>query len=292
MACSQDTIASTEISCKAPRTATDDELTYVVKLAHNLGLRVLLKPQLDPSDDPDPHAWRGQFGSKFTSEAQWQAWFASYDDFINHYAALAQADGIDMLSVGVELGGTTSRSADWRNVIAGVRSLYSGLLTYSSLSSTGAPFPHGEEQRIDWWDAVDFIGVDAYYPLTNQTNPTVSELEAAWSDRGYLGMLSILSQRFDKQIVFTEFGYASVDGANENPGGSADRALDLQEQADLYQAAADMFGNQPWLHGIFWWQWFADPKVGGPEDTSFTPAGKPAEDVLRRFYAQTLGATR
>ncbi len=127
---------------------------------------------------------------------------------------------------------------------------------------------------------------DVNYPLTNKTNPTVGELKAAWVDKGYIAMLENLSSQHNKPIVFTEIGYESRDGANMHPASSTSAPLDLQEQADCYQAALEVLWGKPWLHGIFWWQWWAGANVwqGGVNDGSFTPYGKPAEQVLRSFY--------
>ena len=63
--------------------------------------------------------------------------------------------------------------------------------------------------------------------------------------------------------------------------------MDLQEQADAYQAALEVLWGRPWLAGIFWWQWPAIPNSSGPGNTDFTPSGKPAEHVLRSFYLRT-----
>ena len=282
--CGQENAASTSVVCSAPRTATDAELRHVIDLAHALGIRVLLKPQLDFSAESDPSRFRGHIGSAFTTAPQWEAWFASYRQFMTRYAALAEAADVDMLSIGVELGGTTHREEEWRTTIREVRRVFSGPITYSSLSSTGAPPPHGEEKRIVWWDAVDYIGVDAYYPLTNKNDPTVAELKEAWTSRGYPSLLEDLSRKFAKPLIFTEFGYRSVDGASRTPGAYLTKSpVDLQEQADAYQAALEVLWGRPWLAGIFWWQWFADPRFGGVTNDDFTPFGKPAEQMLRTF---------
>ncbi len=59
--------------------------------------------------------------------------------------------------------------------------------------------------------------------------------------------------------------------------------VDLQEQADCYQAAFESLNRQPWFGGIYWWSWSPDPYEGGPADDGYTPHNKPAEDVLRAW---------
>ncbi len=111
---------------------------------------------------------------------------------------------MDLLSIGAELVGTSDRERDWRVVIAGVRAVFHGPITYAA--NWG-----GEETRMRWWDAVDYIGVNAYYPLTKTTNPTVDELKDAWITKSYVGTLERLARTFNTQLILTEIGYR--DGA-------------------------------------------------------------------------------
>ena len=108
----QETPWSTTIDATSPSTPTDAELIHVINLAHKLGLKVMLKPHLDLRNEIENDWWRGEIGPDFTSEAQWAAWFASYRDFIEHYAQLAQTYGADQFCVGTELLGTTHRAED------------------------------------------------------------------------------------------------------------------------------------------------------------------------------------
>jgi hypothetical protein len=47
-----------------------------------------------------------------------------------------------------------------------------------------------------------------------------------------------------------------------------------------------VFSGKPWLAGIYWWNWEPDPRRGGVLDKGYTPQGKPAEIVLKRWYCQ------
>ena len=271
----QETNASTDISHTTAATPTDDELIHVIAEAHHLGLKVMLKPHVDLLTD-DPLQWRGLIGDNFTAESEWAAWFASYRNVIFHYAELAETHGADQFCVGTELLGTSHREDDWREVIAGVRTRYSGPITYASNHS-------GEELNIIWWDAIDYIGVDAYYPLTNLNDPTLDELKAGW-EQGLL-TLSNLAYIWEKPILLTEIGYRSLDGTNRTPSNWWNQGtIDLQEQADAYTAAFESVYNRPWFAGMFWWSWEIDPFEGGDCNQDYTPHDKPAEDVLRTWY--------
>lgn len=274
----QPAITSTAISL-ATATPTDAELTRAITIAHSLGLKVMLKPHVDLSADPTH--WRGQIGQAFATEAEWAAWFASYREFIGHYADIARDGNVEQFSVGTELMGTSARAADWRSVLAGIRSRYPGALLYASDWA-------GEADWIDWWDGLDYIGVDAHYPLTSKNDPTVAELNAAWAPKAV--QLAALSARWGKSVVITEIGYQSRTGATSHPAGGPG-ALNLQEQSNAYQAAFESLYSQPWLAGLYWWFWGTDTFEGGPCDDNFTPHNKPAEDILRSWYGGPPRAT-
>jgi hypothetical protein len=269
----QDTITSTTVFITTA-TPTDADLIHVITEAHSLGLKVMLKPHVDLLNDPTH--WRGQIGEEFTTEAEWDAWFASYQDFIFHYADLAETHGADQFCIGTELVATTHQADDWQAVIEGIHARYDGPITYASNHS-------GEETSITWWDAVDYIGVDAYYPLTDKNDPTLDELKIAWTP--YVTTLANLAFAWGKPIIFTEIGYRSLDGANRHPWDwQIEGTIDLQEQADAYQAVFESVYDQPWFAGMFWWQWGIDPFEGGSCDDAYTPHDKPAEDILRAWY--------
>jgi uncharacterized lipoprotein YddW (UPF0748 family) len=273
----QETIASTTITRLLQMTPADEDLVHAIARAHSLGMKVMLKPHVDLSNDPGH--WRGEIG--FDNEADWSAWFTSYREFIYHYAELAESNGVEQFCVGTELVGTSQREDDWRAVIAGVRARFSGSLTYAANHS-------GEEAQIQWWDAVETIGVDAYYALTDKDDPTLDELKAAWTP--HMTTLANLAATWGKPIVFTEVGYRSVDGTNRHPWEWwSEGTIDLQEQAACYQAVFETFWHQPWFAGTYWWYWSTDPELGGADDGDYTPHGKDAEEVLRTYYLSEPG---
>ena len=267
-----DSVDSTTIHPTAA-TPTDEDLRHVLAVAHSLGLRIMLKPHVDLANG----TWRGTIGPAFPGEAQWQAWFASYRDFIGHYADLAQTGGADLLCIGTELLGTTGREADWRAIVAAVRARYHGPLTYASNMT--------EERAIQWWDAVDDIGVDAYYALADSPNASAEALQHAWQDRGYLDLLQGLAQKYVRPVILTEIGYRSTSACAQKPWEwETSAAPDPQAQAAAYQAAFAAFWGRPWLAGMYWWAWDTNPQQGGLADASFTPYNKPAAAVLSQYY--------
>lgn len=269
--CWQDTIHSVEIQCGTPGTPSPADLAHVIQAAHSLGLRVMLKPHLWLRNDP--RHWRGQIGLG-ADDAWWGDWFASYTQFIVGYASLAEEYDVDYFVVGTELPSTSHRAGEWRAVVEGVRDAYSGPLTYAA--------NHGEEVNVTWWDALDAIGVDAYYPMTETMDPTLGQLRGAWEP--IVERLALLSQTWNRPVILTEIGYESLDGANRSPWQAGGIVVDLEEQADLYRAAIDAFSGHDWWRGVFWWTLTPDPAQTDVLRSGFTPIQKPAEDVIRAFF--------
>ena len=274
----QDYVNSTVISRTGDETPTDASLRSIIRYAHSLGLKVMLKPHVDLLHD-DKH-WRGQIGPNFTP-ADWAVWFASYCEFILHYARLAAELDVEQFSAGCELDSTVGHEAEWRQIIADIRLVYKGSLTYADDQVESNP------NAVEWWDAVDIIGLDTYATLTQKSHPKVIDLLIGW--KSYLAKLRSLSERWNKPLILTEIGYRSIRGGAQNPWDwQRQEPVDLIVQANCYEAAFRSVAGKPWLVGMYWWQWSPDPNEGGFEDTGYTPHGKPAEAVLRNWYKKSF----
>ena len=254
---------------------TDDRLHAVTAQAHVRGIKVMLKPHIWLR----PPAWVGEVEP--TTEADWSLWFGSYREFILHYAALARDADIEALCIGNELARTTHRETAWRALVAEIRTVYPGVLTYGA---------HADEVwDVPFWDALDFIGVSAYFELAGRSSPTREELVAAWQP--VKSRLARLAEHWERPVVFTELGYRSVDFAAQYPWKPDDTTpVNLELQADAYAAFFETVWREPWMGGVYWWNWFSFPDDGGYDDDDYTPRNKPAEAVLRQYYSDNSGA--
>ena len=242
-------------------------IQHAIETIHNQGMRVLLKPQIDLRNG----IWRGEINPS-------AAWFGEYKTFINDWATFAESNGVEMLSIGTEYKATEAWDSNWREVAAGVRSRYNGPITYSANWDSYA--------SVGWWDALDYVGIDAYFPLGSQDEPSVAQIESAW-----LGWANTIqawrgNRGLEQKVLFTEVGYRSIDGNLNTPWDfNAPGAVDLQEQANAYRGLLNVMVSRPWFDGAFWWNWETNPTAGGPADGGFTPQNKPAEQVLQQFYS-------
>jgi len=257
------------------RSATTDSVKHAITKAHSLGFKVMLKPMVDTLEEEKTQAyttvWRGEIQPS-------DEWFASYSNFINFFAEFAEENDVELFSVGCEFKATTQEKEQWERVISGVRERYSGPITYAADWTT--------YQDIEWWDSVDYVGIDAYFPLSFFNNdPTLEYLKNAWNN--YADEIETWLSTVNKPVIFPEIGYRSGDGTNTAPSNYwTDMTIDLQEQRDCYEAAFQTLWNRNWFYGFYWWTWIHDPTKGGPNDSSHTPQNKPAQDAVTQWYSR------
>jgi hypothetical protein len=240
---------------------SDAGVEIITAKAHGLGMRVMLKP----------HVWRPQGDQPLSEEAR-TVWFREYTVFIEHYARLAQRIHADTLCIGVEFGQLTEFEPQWRAIIAQVRSHYSGPLVYAA--------NHGREfESIRFWDALEYIGLDNYYPLPDD-----------YSAAEIVRKVEEVAKRYDRPVLLTEAGYSSAVNSHRTPWADHPPSpLSLEEQVRCYEAIFAAFHEKPWFAGVYWWKIETDG-AGGPADNSMVPWGKPAMQTLKKWYTRR-GAT-
>lgn len=258
---------------------TDEGLIVTARHAHQQQLKILLKPHIWLTRSPDGK-WRSDIAMK--DEKAWALWWKNYHKFMLHYARLAEEQGMAALCVGTELAATVHLEKEWRNLIAEVRKVYSGKLTYAANW-------YDEYERVPFWDALDWIGIQAYFPLAQNPDASVEELVQGWQP--HLQQIAKIANQFQRPVLFTEVGYRATPDAAIEPwlwpkrGQIAtDQGLAVQETC--YEAFFKAVWPQPWLLGAYIWKWHPHLQLQKPSNPSigFTPQHKPAMDVLKRYY--------
>jgi len=248
-------------------TPSDAALEHIVSAAHRAGLKVLLKPLLDLAGDG---GYRGTI-----RPAEPVAWFASYTAFIAHYADLAARLNVAQLAVGTELDGVSGHRAGWLRVIETVRGRYRGPLLYAA--------NFDEYRQVAFWDAVDLVGIDAYWKLSDRPTTDVEALRRAWEP--IARDQAALASRTGRRVLFTEAGYTSRRGSTTAPWDwAAGAAPDQAEQAAAYQALLAGLSDRPWWAGVFWWCWDVPPAPPTTDPLGYSPHRKAAEAVIRRWW--------
>lgn len=258
----QDNIRSTTIYPISQKTPADSGLETAIAKAKSRGFKTMLKPHVDPLS-----GWRGDIS--FTNEADWAAWFASYNNFIMHYAQIAEDNGVDVFVIGTELKGTSQRP-EWNQIIDNIRSVYHGKIVYGA--------NHDEYKSVPFWDKVDYVGIDFYFSLTNTLDPAPAELDAAFQP--IVADLQQFSQEKGKKILITEFGYQSFDGTNMTPWWAPTATPDQQEQADCFGAFLRALFNKEFIAGMYIWNTHWDMR----DMDGFGIINKTAEGVVNEYY--------
>jgi len=246
-----------------------------IELAHGQGMKVMLKPQLWTHDQ-----WIGDLD--FKTEEEWKLFEASYSKFILSWAAVADSMEVELFCIGTEIQHSTTKRADyWRNLIDDVRKVYKGKLTYA---------PNWDDyDKVTFWDKLDYIGTDAYFPLLPNKTPTVCNLKDAWQP--IVAKLKAFSKKWNKPILFTEFGYLSLDGCAfktwELEKKRESVGVNEQAQSNAVQALLEVFAEEKWWAGGFLWKWYPNLNSAAGEakqSRDYTPQGKLVEKVLRKMY--------
>jgi glycosyl hydrolase family 113 len=251
----------------------DDNLRKISWEAHRRGMRIFLKP----------HVWsRGKSTVDFKiSESQiWNDWFASYRRYILHEARLSEAIGAELFSVGNELPLLTldpAHEASWRSLISEVRKVFSGDVTYCA--NWGEDF-----EQIRFADALDVVGLNAYYPLV--VDPNTSRDECRKGARAVAERVASVAARLQRPIIVTEIGYPSSSQAARRPWSEDGSDPSVTAQAEAASAFLEAFWDRSWLRGIYWWKWYSHGRGGGENDDSYMPRGKPLAAIISDWYSR------
>jgi len=276
----QKKFSSTEIYFDYRYTVKDRDVEFAINKAHELGLKVCLKPVINSKDD----VWRAEINfpdcDMMGKDVYWDEWFDHYRAFICHYAEMAQYTNCEMFCIGCEMLASERKEKHWRKLIKQTRKLYKGPITYNA--------NHGSEDNVNWFDAVDYVGTSAYYPVAKKGGESAANMLKAWQP--VKETIKRLSERWGKQVIFMEIGCRSAKGCAVIPWDFTHRdyPVDEDEQANFYSSCLETFFNEPWFAGFFWWEW--STKIYPPEkaktNKGFNVYGKKAEKVLKTWYSK------
>lgn len=192
--------------------------------------------------------------------------------------------------------------AHWRRLVAQVREVYSGRLTYAA--------NFDQYQQVGFWDALDVIGVNAYFPLRSDLalasdSPALeTTFAASWSET--LEAFKELLERDGLQgrpFLFTEIGYTRRAGGTLEPwagdgfavtgAGERSRLVVWKEQPvvpgervlavrSLREAVASSTVE---LEGLLWWKLSTLPQHHEVEEFLLVLGEEPPDPLLEELRA-------
>jgi len=280
-----------------------DVLRCLAEYLRDAGVSVSIKPDVCPLD--------GTWNALIDPENP-QQWFSSLKGYLLSYARMAEATGVTALYLTNEnqsMVANPDNEGAWRDIIAAIREVFSGEISVNAIinnayvgSTTARNVWETEVMNIPFADALDFIGVSFYLPLTNKTDPTVGEIKRAWHGNreglDIIGTLEEIHRRYGKSVMISEIAYRALDGTNMTPYMATDRGVDLQEQCDLFEALLQILSSEGegWIRGVSIYGWFAYPEPDTQmaylgELISASVQGKPAERLLTDWFHRLGGRT-
>jgi len=225
-----------------------EHISVPLTWAKELDMQVMLKPHL--AYWGSNFSWRGDIN--FDSKKHWDDFFKDYQDWIVVQAKIAEKYKADIFCIGVEYKHSLRFEKKWREIISAIRKVYSGKLTYGANWDTYS--------KVGFWDALDYVGIQAYFPIADKKNPTKSELKNGWNT--ILNQLQNFSTEKNKKIIFTELGYNTSEFAGKEPWSSHDSKSDAAKitQQRCLNIALEKTKSQPFIAGVFLWKWFPEIK--------------------------------
>lgn len=266
----QDDWQATEVRPDPDQTPSDRNIAVFIREAKMRGFTVLLRPTLDEGSLTPSGHWRGSI-----EPASRDAWFASYRRVLTRYARIAAREEADILAVGTELTSLQDDRERWRGLIRHIRGVFDGTITYATNWDAIAP-----AHRPTFIGALDFLSVDAFFPLDVGPEAGVQAVADAWTPwiRELRGLGPPLGE-----IVFTEVGIRAQRGAYSRPyvwehGAAASPSTQRRYYAGTCRATAERIG------GLHWWTVDIHHPTEASSIEDFSPLGKPAEREIARCY--------
>lgn len=243
-------------------------LKVCIDKTHQKQMFVMLKPHLWISHN----VYSGDLD--FESEKEWEKWENAYENYILELASIAQDKKIALFCFGTELGtAVEKRPQYWTSLIKKIRVIYGGKLTYAA--------NWDDFDKVPFWNQLDYIGIDAYFPLSDKETPSINELKLAWKQP--IAKMELLYNRIKKPVLFTEFGYRNSNECAKEPWTENNNIENNLAQANAYEALFSELSVKSWYKGGFAWKWYADDYYK-KDKVDFTTQGKPASNVIKKWY--------
>ncbi len=258
----------------------DSNWVNQIAIAKSLGFKIMIKPHIwlgSPSDQK----WRSDIYP--INDKNWESWKESYRSFIFRYALIAEKSKAEMLCIGTELTRLSiEKPTFWKQLIREVKEIYSGKIIYAANW-------YDEYEKITFWNELDYIGIQAYFPLSQKENPSVPEISKGWNK--YISSLEAIHKKYDRNIIFTEIGYKSTPDSGIEPWKwidyttIEDKLISIKTQSNLYQAFFNSVWENDWFEGVHLWHHTIHRQEGHKYDSlDFSIQNKPVSKIIKKGF--------
>jgi hypothetical protein len=246
-------------------TLPDSELCQAIVLAKSQGFTVVLKPHINCTNDQPRY---------MINPYNYPKWLALYKHFILHYLSIAETYKLSSFVIATELDNVVEHD-EFISFCDSIRASTDISIIYSS--------SFNQFVNTKLWQHVDVMGINAYFNLDNSLPPSPNTMHETWNY--WLNLISQYSSIKRKSVIITEVGYMSRNTAAKNPGDfSGDKIKDFTVQKECYEALLSQAGKFEQIKSIIFWQWELG-RHGDADSCDYTPRDKPAETVLKKYWA-------
>jgi len=266
---------------------SDADLEKIITLAHNRGIKVFL--------NPSPWSFEEDNADGNHSKEWWDSYLTSLEDVLLHYAQIAQENGVDLLGVRAwyHIDSFSKKEAEIAkdkisNLFDNIKTTYSGKIAVQSICYDA------DRPIIDIHRRADYLlfNIWQYYPWPFATS----------NDENVSSMKNRLKAHLDDckkyyndnnisvPVIIEQLAMASFDGATmmqdieeidsfhkDNPN----YKLDLQEQADSFEAAFSAMAQEEWIKGDFIFTYFFWDSIG--KDINVR-GKKPVQEEIKKWH--------
>ncbi|MBN9542318.1 MAG: glycoside hydrolase TIM-barrel-like domain-containing protein [Alphaproteobacteria bacterium] len=284
-------------------TPSDSSLHRFIDKCREMGYKIMLYPMIMLDLEGKP--WRGHITGSYKDVNNFFDKEHGYNDFIMHYAKTF-GDKVDCLAIGSELKNITSIQENNHYIaVDNLISLAKNAKSFCKTLTYAADWSEYHHDNIGNYNLdalwaseyIDVVGIDAYFPLTNDENQDVKkgwesgecydEYEAPyalknirywWENYHYNNGQKTAWQPKMKKIWFTEYGFPSVDKAANQPnvfydpessdGGfpkGSNGSIDFEAQYNAINQSLDKFTEFEFLENSFLWCWDTRPYPYWPQ---------------------------
>lgn len=249
-------------------------VSETIKMAHSLNLKVMLKPHLWVGGQ----GWAGDL--EFENDSLWSFFEKQYSDYLMVYAQIADSLNVEMLCIGTEIRKSTSQRPNyWYKLIEDTKHNYKGLLTYAA--------NWDEYDQIKFWNDLDYIGIDAYFPLSSEKNPKKSKLIKAWKQP--IEEMKKISLQYNKPVLFTEYGFESIDYPTIGHWKVSKDTLSInfEAQKTAFESTYEALAGEKWWAGGLIWKWHLTQNgLQKRTKKAYTAQDKPALESIKNEFNQ------
>ncbi len=198
-------------------------------------IQVMLKPQI--------WIWQGEYTGylQMKSEEEWLQLESSYRDFILSFAHLAAEFQVPVFCIN-RIGNICTAAFCILELITEIRMVYTESSLMLQIGMSISDWIFGKTWIILELTPISYI---------KDKTPSVATASASWQT--WKDELQNISSTFGKPILFTEYGYRSVDYAGDEPWQSSReiQGVNISAQNNLLQALYESLWYEEWFVGGF-----------------------------------------